>query len=312
LTDKLFLTQYLTLRDVAVRAERVAKTITDEALHGQRLFHPAVYGIPRGGIPAAFAVLHALREDNPAWDMTDDPEKATIFIDDIIDSGETIGRYLKKYPQAVGGYALVDKVRNPCDEGWFVFPWEAKDGKDDEGIRANITRLLQYIGDDPNREGLLETPARVEKAYREWFSGYGHEGAEVLKTFEDGAEKTDEMIVVGPISFYSHCEHHMAPFFGSVHIAYIPDGKIVGLSKFARLVEIYSRRLQVQERLTTQIAESLQEGLCPKGVAVLVKARHLCMESRGAKSIGSTTTTSKLLGAMKTSEARSEFLRLCA
>ena len=202
--------------------------------------------------------------------------------------------------------------KNEGDSGWFVFPWETKDGKDDEGIQENVIRLLQYIGEDPMREGLIETPARVEKAYKEWFSGYGHEGSEVLKTFEDGAEKTDEMIVVGPISFYSHCEHHIAPFFGSVYIAYIPDGKIVGLSKFARLVEIYSRRLQVQERLTTQIAESLQEGLSPKGVAVLVKARHLCMESRGAKSIGSTTTTSKLLGAMKTSEARAEFLRLCA
>ena len=308
MTDKIF----LTLRDVAVRAERVAKAITDNDEYLLTAFNPTIYGIPRGGVPAAFAVLHALREDNPTWNMTNDPEKATVFIDDIIDSGETIGRYLKKYPQAVGGYALVDKTRTALDTGWFVFPWEAKDGNDDEGIQENVKRLLQYIGEDPEREGLLETPARVEKAYKEWFSGYGHEGAEVLKTFEDGAEKTDEMIVVGPISFYSHCEHHIAPFFGSVHIAYIPDGKIVGLSKFARLVEIYSRRLQVQERLTAQIAESLQEGLCPKGVAVLVKARHLCMESRGAKSIGSTTTTSKLLGAMKTSEARSEFLRLCA
>ena len=307
MTDKIF----LSLEDINQRAKDVADLIVSYPGVSD-IQYPTIYGIPRGGISAALAILIALREHNPSWAMTSIPEYATAFVDDIIDSGNTMQRYLKKHQRAISGFALVDKLRNPYDEGWFVFPWEAKDGKDDEGIQENVKRLLQYIGEDSEREGLLETPARVEKAYKEWFSGYGHEGAEVLKTFEDGAEKTDEMIVVGPISFYSHCEHHMAPFFGSVHIAYIPDGKIVGLSKFARLVEIYSRRLQVQERLTTQIAESLQEGLCPKGVAVLVKARHLCMESRGAKSIGSTTTTSKLLGAMKTSEARSEFLRLCA
>lgn len=303
---------FLSLEDVNQRAKDVADTIVSYPGISD-IQYPTIYGIPRGGIPAALAVLVALREYNPSWAMTSIPEYATAFVDDIIDSGDTMQRYLLEHPRAISGFALVDKRRNPADnEGWFVFPWEAKDGADDEGIQENVKRLLQYIGEDPMREGLIETPARVEKAYKEWFSGYGHEGSEVLKTFEDGAEKTDEIIVVGPISFYSHCEHHMAPFFGSVHIAYIPDGKIVGLSKFARLVEIYSRRLQVQERLTTQIAESLQEGLCPKGVAVLVKARHLCMESRGAKSIGSITTTSKLLGAMKTSEARAEFLRLCA
>ena len=307
MTDKIF----LSLEDINQRAKDVADLIVSYPGVSD-VQYPTIYGIPRGGISAALAILIALREHNPSWAMTSIPEYATAFVDDIIDSGNTMQRYLKKHQRAIGGFALVDKLRNPYDKGWFVFPWEAKDGKDDEGIQENVKRLLQYIGEDPEREGLVETPARVEKAYREWFSGYGHEGYEVLKTFEDGAEKTDEMIVVGPISFYSHCEHHIAPFFGSVHIAYIPDGKIVGLSKFARLVEIYSRRLQVQERLTAQIAESLQEGLCPKGVAVLVKARHLCMESRGAKSIGSTTTTSKLLGAMKTSEARSEFLRLCA
>jgi GTP cyclohydrolase I len=172
--------------------------------------------------------------------------------------------------------------------------------------------LLAEIGEDPTRAGLLETPGRVMRAWREdWCSGYNQNPLDVLKTFEDGAEGCDEMVLVGKLEFYSHCEHHMAPFFGDAHIAYIPNGKIVGLSKVARLLDIFAKRLQVQERITNQIADAMVEGLQPLGVGVLLKARHMCMCSRGVNKQGSYTVTSALRGAFKDEpETRAEFLML--
>lgn len=173
-----------------------------------------------------------------------------------------------------------------------------------------ITELLHQIGEHP-REGLRETPKRVTKAYGHWFSGYGRDPKDVLKVFEDGAEGVDEMVIEVDIPFYTHCEHHMAPFFGLASVAYIPDGKVLGLSKMNRLVDLFARRLQVQERLTNQIADAMEELLQPKGVGVLLRARHLCVESRGVQHRGASTTTSALRGVMKTEpEARQEFLML--
>lgn len=177
--------------------------------------------------------------------------------------------------------------------------------------RGLITGLLEYIGEDPTREGLRETPDRVLKAWGHWCKGYDVDPATVLKTFEDGAEGMDEMVIVGPIKLYSHCEHHMAPFFGTAHVGYIPDGRVVGLSKLARVVDIFAQRLQVQERLTTQIADCLMEHLKPLGVGVIVRAEHFCMCSRGVNKQGSFTTTSALRGAIKDGKAaRAEFLAL--
>lgn len=174
-----------------------------------------------------------------------------------------------------------------------------------------ITDLLKYIGENPDRGGLLETPARVLKAWAHWTGGYDQEPGDVLKTFEDGAEDHDQMISVVNIPFYSHCEHHLAPFFGTATVSYIPDGKIVGLSKLSRLVDIFARRLQVQERLTDQIANALDEHLQPLGVGVCLKARHMCMESRGVMQQGHHTMTTALRGVIKDErDARSEFLRL--
>ena len=180
--------------------------------------------------------------------------------------------------------------------------------------QAYVVAMLHAIGEDPHREGLLETPARVVKAWGEWFDGYGKDPATVLKTFEDGAELCgDEMVLVRDIDFYSHCEHHMAPFFGKAHIAYIPKKRVVGLSKLARVTDIFSHRLQVQERLTNQIANALVDGLDPEGVGVVMKATHFCMCSRGVNKQGSTTITSALRGAIKEEpSARAEFLRLIA
>ncbi len=172
-------------------------------------------------------------------------------------------------------------------------------------IRGLLTELVA----DPYREGLKETPARVMKAWRHWCQGYHQDPAAVLKTFEDGAEGCDEMVVVKNIDFYSHCEHHMAPFFGKAHVAYIPNKRIVGLSKLPRVVDIFSQRLQVQERLTNQIADLINKELQPVGVGVVVEAQHFCMCSRGVNKQGSTTITSALRGAMKdVPSARAEFL----
>lgn len=178
--------------------------------------------------------------------------------------------------------------------------------------RADVVNILRAI--EPNglqlRQGLIETPDRVVKAYSHLYGGYDVDVAALLKTFEDGAQGVDEMVIVKNIPFYSNCEHHMLPFFGTATVAYIPNGKIVGLSKINRVVDAFARRLQVQERLTQQIAGALQEHLKPLGVAVRLEARHLCMESRGVQQSGHTTVTTTLLGAFKTSaDTRAEFLQ---
>ncbi|MBG89547.1 MAG: GTP cyclohydrolase I FolE [Verrucomicrobiales bacterium] len=161
------------------------------------------------------------------------------------------------------------------------------------------------------REGLQETPKRYAKAMAHWFSGYGADIADILKVFEDGADNYDQMVVVKDIPIYSHCEHHIAPIFGTATIAYIPNGKIVGLSKLSRLADAFARRLQVQERLTTQIADALQEHLEPLGVGVLIRARHMCMESRGICQQGHHTITTALHGVIKDEpETRAEFMSL--
>lgn len=173
-------------------------------------------------------------------------------------------------------------------------------------------KILRFA--EPNthkRKGLEGTPLRFALAWSFWLSGYKDSPKDVLTTFEDGAEKYDQMIVQRDIPVYSLCEHHLAPFFGVAHIAYIPDGKIVGLSKLSRLTDIYARRLQVQERLTSQIADALHVHLTPKGVGVVLRCRHLCMESRGIQRMGTTTTTSAMRGVMlDDTAARAEFLGL--
>ncbi len=178
-------------------------------------------------------------------------------------------------------------------------------------IEAFTRSLLTEIGEDPEREGLRRTPDRVAQSMRFLTKGYQEEPNSVLNgaIFED--EGYDEMVVVKDIEFYSLCEHHMLPFFGKCHIAYLPERKIIGLSKVARLVEIYARRLQVQERLTTQIAQTLQEWLNPKGVGVVIEASHLCMMMRGVQKQNSNATTSAMHGWFRENRAtRAEFLEL--
>ncbi|SEK34997.1 GTP cyclohydrolase I FolE [Nitrosovibrio tenuis] len=176
---------------------------------------------------------------------------------------------------------------------------------------ADWQRLLRSIGEDPSRQGLAETPGRVSRAWAHWTRGYKQDPATILKTFADGGESYDELIVVRQIPVYSHCEHHLAPFFGHATVGYLPSGHIVGLSKLTRLVNCFAARLQVQERLTAQIAQSLLEHLQPKAVGVIIRCRHMCMESRGIAVAGEETVTSAMLGNLKTNPAqRAEFLAL--
>jgi GTP cyclohydrolase I len=171
--------------------------------------------------------------------------------------------------------------------------------------------LVQCLDPDPNRQGLEETPKRVAMAWAHLTSGYKADASSIFKVFDDGAEDYDEMVLVKNIPVYSQCEHHLLPFFGVAHVAYIPAGKIVGLSKLNRVVNLFARRLQVQERLTNQIADAIDTHLSPQGVGVVLQCRHLCMESRGVCQQGHTTVTSALRGAIKTEpETRAEFMEL--
>lgn len=176
-------------------------------------------------------------------------------------------------------------------------------------LAANYKNVLELLGEDPTREGLLKTPERVAKAMQVFTQGYGLDPVETVKSamFQ---EEYQQMVIVKDIDFFSLCEHHLLPFFGKAHVAYIPNKYITGLSKLARVVEIFSRRLQVQERLTTQIKDCIQETLNPLGVMVVIEAKHMCMQMRGIQKINSITTTSDFTGAFNSSKTREEFIHL--
>ena len=180
-----------------------------------------------------------------------------------------------------------------------------------EDAMEAVRTMIAWAGDDPSREGLLDTPIRVVKAYKEFFAGYSMDPDEILnKTFEEVAGY-DEMIIIKDIQLESTCEHHMAPILGKAHVAYIPNKRIVGISKLARIVDVYGKRLQTQETMTAQVADSIQRVLDPKGVAVVIDAAHQCMTTRGVHKENSTTITSRMLGVFRTDyRTRSEFMNL--
>lgn len=296
MAEQLYISQneVMTAARNCVARERIDKTQT-------------LWGVPRGGIPAAFAVAA-----HSGAIVVDSIQDATVIVDDIWDSGRTAERIMDTAESGTTFVTLFDKRRAPWRGRWLIMPWETVEGATgDESATDAITRLLQYIGEDPKREGLLKTPDRVLKAWREWCSGYGQTPKDILTTFEDGADRVNELVVMRNIPVHSTCEHHLAPFFGTATIGYIPNGRIVGLSKLVRLTNIFARRLQVQERLTNQIADALMEHLNPLGVGVIIECRHMCMESRGVQSANTPTTTSALRGALFSNDsARAEFLQL--
>jgi GTP cyclohydrolase I len=264
--------------------------------------HKNFYGVPRGGIAPAY--LLAGMSDGF---VVSNPEEADFFVDDLIDSGRTRAEYRERFPFTpfIFLYEKIDSSQ------WFVFPWEVDNSGNDTSGEDIFIRLLEFIGEDPSREGLLATPKRMMRAWTHWTQGYGKSPKDVFTSFEDGAEDYDQMLLVDPIPFFSHCEHHLAIFFGEIHIAYIPHKKIAGLSKFIRLARIFSQRLQVQERLTVQIANAIfNSGLETPGVGVFIKARHMCMESRGVSTFGTYTKTSALRGVFMKPEVREEFFNM--
>jgi GTP cyclohydrolase I len=176
-------------------------------------------------------------------------------------------------------------------------------------VEQAVRTLIRWTGDDPAREGLAETPARVTRAFEEWFAGYGEDPKEFLQRTFDEVAGYDEIVLLRGIRFVSHCEHHMAPIIGRAHIGYLPQKRVVGISKLARLVEVYAKRLQIQERITAEIANTLDEVLRPQGVAVVVEGTHGCMTSRGVRQSEATMVTSRMLGVFRDrAETRQEFL----
>jgi GTP cyclohydrolase I len=180
-----------------------------------------------------------------------------------------------------------------------------------EEAEAAVRTLLLWAGDDPNREGLVDTPARVARAYEEFFAGYETDPVEMLARSFEETDGYDEMVVLRDIRLESHCEHHMVPIIGKAHIAYLPNGRVVGISKLARVIEAYAKRLQIQEKLTAQVANTIDSVLKPKGVAVVIEAAHQCMTTRGIHKPGVSMVTSRMLGEFRTNDStRREFLAM--
>lgn len=272
-----------------------------EALKPFDKYGGVVYGVPKGGMIAT-SFMDRCR-------VTHSPDMADFILDDIVDSGYTKEYYNKRYP-SLPFFSLFTKEDK---SEWIVFPWEADHPMGEENIQQNIVRQLQYIGEDPEREGLRGTPDRIVKSWGELYSGYNEDPEKLIVTF--GNEKYNQLVLLKDIELYSMCEHHMLPFMGKAHIAYIPgkgeDGRVLGISKLARLLDVYARRLQIQERLTEQVTEFLMNHANTLGAACIIEASHLCMRMRGCSKQNSVMVTSSMKGVFFDVEsARMELLML--
>jgi len=257
--------------------------------------YSSIYPVPRGGVPLAISLSEKLKIP-----ITTKPfDNGTLVVDDLVDSGKTRLKYSdydfaclhvkehtkgKDYPTYY--VSIVDD--------WVEYWWEAL--SNEAPAEDAVTRLIEFIGEDPNRDGLLETPKRVIKAYEELFEGYKQNPKDVFKTFEDEREQFGGLVYLKDIEFYSFCEHHMLPFYGTAFIAYIPRGPVIGVSKLARLLDIFSKRLQIQERIGEQVTNALMKHLKPMGAACLTEAKHLCISCRGIKKQHSVMGYSSLKG----------------
>lgn len=265
----------------------------------------SLYGVPKNGLYIA-----QLISDETGIPVILDPEAIssnTLIVDDLIDSGKT----LSAFPNNKKAVLFVkNQKQDQVDyyfehsEDWIVFPWEKEDD-----IHDAVIRQMEYIGEDVSREGLIETPKRVVKSWDKLYGGYKQDPVALMKTFSEGS--CDEMVLLRNCEFYSTCEHHLLPFWGRIHVGYIPNGKVIGVSKLARLVEVYARRLQIQERLVTQIADILMSELNAKGAMVVADAQHFCMTARGVEKQHSSMVTSAIRGVFVNDfNARNEFLNL--
>lgn len=278
--------------------------------------YTSIHGVPQGGVPLAIELSNRLHIPIIAADGI---EEHTLIVDDIVDSGRTRVRYIKNdfvclhwktkqnpdfpTPNYAADIISPDDVR--WDE-WIVYWWE---GKENKSIDDSVIRMLEYIGEDPTREGLKDTPDRVIKSWKHLFSGYKQLEEDIPTTFDSKGHS--QIVLLKNIELYSMCEHHIMPFIGKAHVAYIPNQKIMGISKLARIVEMYARRLQIQERIGEQVTEFLMKHLNAEGAACMIEAQHLCMQMRGVEKQNSVMVTSSLKGVfMDKPAARKELMDL--
>ena len=270
-------------------------------------YYSHLYPIKRGGVPVAVALAAKLGIKISDRILGQN----TLVIDDIADSGATLSIFKEMGIATATLYKKPKSLVTPTyyiyeTAEWVKFPWESEEAPAED----NITRILQSIGEDPLREGLKDTPARVSKMHREIYKGYDPAQKPKITVFPNGEDGVCiNQMVVDSGTYVSWCEHHMLPFFGHYHFAYIPNKSIVGLSKIARIVDYHASRLQVQERLTAQIVNDLHDALCPVGMALQMRGRHLCKEIRGAKNNGEMVTT-ELRGVFEEQQVRMEFLHI--
>ncbi len=278
--------------------------------------YSSLYAVPSRGIPVAMELSKItgipLQED---YMLDGCPDKRCLIVNDLIDDGTTRNRFIDNDFACL--FIKIDSdisISNIYYESlakneWIHFFWEKKN----ENMEDNVERILQYLGEDVKREGLIETPKRIVNSWKELYSGYSKSPEDVIKTF--ASDGYDEIVMLKDIEFYSTCEHHMLPFFGKAHIAYIPDKRVIGISKLARLLDIYARRLQIQERIGQQVTEVLMNELKAIGASCVIEATHFCMRSRGIQKQNSIMTTSSLKGiflenSTKGLASRNELMRL--
>jgi GTP cyclohydrolase I len=278
-----------------------------------------VFGIPAGGLVTAYIVSNEIKAEMLTVEQFRNKEyiknDKVLIVDDLIDGGETIKKFNKEkkfdvavvYRKQHSPKNLTKYVVKELPNEWIDFPHE----KEATGIEEHIQRIMEYIGEDVKREGLLGTPARVAKMYKELFRGYDKKQRPEVTCFRNGHDGvTYNEMIIDEGTFYSHCEHHIVPFFGKYFFAYIPDKTILGLSKVARLVDYHAAKMQIQERLVKEIVDELQKACKPKGIALVMKAQHLCKTMRGVKKEGY-MITSDIRGKFKTdSKARAELFNL--
>jgi len=301
------LTSTTEVSQIKITAEQFEEDCTRLSTHiirkGKQ--YKGIYAIPKNGMYVAHYLSKHL-----GIPIVQFPGPEILVVDDLVDSGHTLRDF--PYDKAVlyVKNGNVDKVTYFV-EAWSSSPWIKFFFEKDTDIQEHIRRMLEYIGEDPTREGLIDTPKRVVKSWSRLYGGYKQKAEDILTTTFAEIGDYDQMVVLRDIDFFSTCEHHMINFSGRAHVAYLPDNKVVGISKLARLVDMHARRLQIQERMTNDIAQDLQRILQPKGVAVLVEGGHFCMKARGVEQLNSVMVTSKLTGCFKEEPAtRAEFFKL--
>ena len=262
--------------------------------------YDGVYGVPRGGVPLAAALSQRL-----LWKLTEEPTCNTLIVDDVVDSGKTRLRFRENDFASIHIKEVTPPENYPTiwlhKEDCFIdYPWEVGETT----IEDHITRMLEYIGEDPSRSGMRDTPDRVVKSWGELFEGYRQDPEKLIKTFRDDRVQFGGLVYLKDIEFYSTCEHHWLPFHGTAFIAYIPNGPVIGASKLGRILDLYARRFQMQERIGEQVTNALMRYLDPLGAACLTEARHLCIACRGIKQQRSIMGYSSMKGVFLESSER--------